>query len=95
MLFHLLVFLYFFLGADGAVLLPLLIGGPEIVFGHPAMENPNTVHTHEQHGVRHQLRGRRKSNHFDVFPILKTYLKHSCSRFVATIKVIIFHTFTC
>lgn len=53
MLFHLLVFLYFLLGADSAVLLPLLIGGPEIVLGHPAMENPNTVHAHEQHGVRH------------------------------------------
>lgn len=78
MLFHLLVFLYFLLRADGAVLLPLLIGSPEIVLGHPAMENPNAVHTHEQHDVRHQLRGRCKSKYLALFLILKTYLKPSC-----------------
>lgn len=77
MLLHLLVFLDFLLGADGAVLLPLLVGGPQIVLGHPAMENPNAVHTHEEHGVRHQLRGRRQSKHVDLVPIIKIDLTHS------------------
>lgn len=69
--FHLLVFLDFLLGADGAVLLPLLIGRPEIVLGHPAMENPNAVHTHKEHGVRHQLRGGCKSKAFRLLPYSK------------------------
>lgn len=62
---YLLVFPYFLLRAHGAVPFPLLVGGPEIVLGHPAVENPNAVDAHEQHSVGHQLTGRRKPKQSD------------------------------
>lgn len=56
LLFNLLVFLYFLLRANGTVLFSLLIRDPEIVLGHPPMENPDTVYAQKQHSVCHQLR---------------------------------------
>lgn len=53
---YLLIFLYFLLGSYDAELISLLVGLPEIVLGCPQVENPNAVHTHKQHCVRHQLR---------------------------------------
>lgn len=58
LLFNLLIFLYFLLRAYGAELFSLLIGDPEIVLGHPQMENPDAVHAHKQYCICHQLRGK-------------------------------------
>lgn len=57
---NLLVFPGFLLGADGAELLSLQSRFPEIVLRHPQVENPDAVHAHKQHGIRHQLRSERR-----------------------------------
>ncbi len=67
---NLLIFLYFLLGAYGAELFPLLIRDPEIVLTHPQMENPDAVHTHEQHCIRHELRETSEERRGDFLKVI-------------------------